>query len=67
MFLILEQLKQSNAKALAAKSQDEESKEPLEGEKATISIYSRKLQKDLLERAVFMSIKLSDFKQACNY
>ena len=33
-----------------------------EGDKTNIRVYSRKLIKDLLERAVFMSIKLGDFK-----
>ena len=32
-----------------------------------VKIYSNKLKKDLLERAVFMSIKLGDFKQAVVY
>lgn len=67
VFLLLEKIRQSNLSAKSIDNQDEESKVKDAGEKATIRIYSNKLRKDLLERAVFMSIKLGDFKQACVY
>ena len=69
VFLLLEKIKQSNAAARASsdgeESKTQEAQQPevnANGEKATIRTYSKKLQKDLLERAVFMSIKLGDFK-----
>ncbi len=63
VFLILTKIKQSNDQ----NASQEESKTIGENQKTNISIYSRKLIKDLLERAVFMSIKLGDFKQAMGY
>ena len=68
---MLEKIKQSNGAAeatLSGQALPEETKEDgLPMEKATVRVYSKKLQKDLLERAVFMSIKLGDFRQAMQY
>ena len=69
---MLEKVKQSNKEARAhhegpAEGEAEESKTTGEFDKSIQKLYSRKLQKDLLERAVFMSIKIGDFKQAMAY
>ena len=64
LFLLLEKVKQHNNEAMASQ-RSEEAK--AQNEKPNVRVYSRKLVKDLLERAVFMSIKLGDFKQALAY
>ena len=66
VFLLLDKVRKSEAEGKAQETA-EESKTVGENDSSTIRVYSKKLQKDLLERAVFMSIKIGDFKQACAY